>query len=235
MYGFPVVDGCDFGTDCTDCGGSSSGGSTAGGSTGGSCLTDGSPSVVSTDSQSASYNYFTPIGASKNETMGSCGSTNTAEYIIEWTAQDSGCATIDTEGMVFDTVMSIYDDCPSYGMEIDCNDDYYTTTSSYSYASSIDLNAVAGETYYIVVEGYSSAPTSGDVDITQDLLYDCYGNALAGTGGTTGTTTGGDTCDDSCMCLCCSAVWPLFQTVTAGSERCIVWTTFANVLEIKKH
>ena len=25
-------------------------------------------------------------------------------------------------------------------------------------------------TYYIVVEGYSSAPSSGDVDITQDLL-----------------------------------------------------------------
>ena len=36
-----------------------------------------------------------------------------------------GCATIDTEGMVFDTVMSVYDDCPAYGMEIDCNDDYY--------------------------------------------------------------------------------------------------------------
>ena len=91
--------------------------------------------------------------------------------------------------MVFDTVMSIYDDCPSVGWELDCNDDDPTGMSSYSLASLISLNVVSGETYYIVVEGYSSSPTSGDVDITQDLVYDCSGNALSATTG--GSTTGG--------------------------------------------
>ena len=69
-------------TDCDDydcyfdsaCYGTT-GGSTTGGTTGGSCTTDGSPTLVSTTTQTSTYNYSTPIGATNNMVSLSCGSS----------------------------------------------------------------------------------------------------------------------------------------------------------------
>ena len=58
---------------------------------------------------------------------------------------------VSTAGTLFDTVLIVNSD--ACGTELLCNDDVSTSDTT----SWIDLNAVQGQSYYIVVGGYASS------------------------------------------------------------------------------
>jgi hypothetical protein len=97
---------------------------------------------------------------SGNSTLtGSCAPPNNGpERVYRWTPTASGVATIrtcDAIGTTFNTVLYIRQgDCGS-GLEVACNDDTVgcpTATKSF-HGSRITPSVVAGQTYFIVVDG----------------------------------------------------------------------------------
>ena len=99
----------------------------------------------------------------------SCSTQGTNDYVIAWEAPSSGCATIDTLSGTMDTILTIFDDCPSNGgTELACNDDY----SSSIFESEINHDVVAGTTYYIGLDAWS-------YDIAATYVLDI--NVAAGT------------------------------------------------------
>ena len=53
-----------------------------------------------------------------------CSSQGAQDLTFEWTAPDSGCLTVDTQEGTMDTILVLYDDCPSAGgTELACDDD----------------------------------------------------------------------------------------------------------------
>ena len=79
---------------------------------------------------------------------GSCGGGG-GELVWAYTAQQGGCLQLDTEGSAFDTVLYVRTDCGDAATQIECNDD------SIGLQSSLEIDAEAGQTYYIFVDGYS--------------------------------------------------------------------------------
>ena len=135
--------------------------------------------------------YFI-IAPTSNQIYPSCSSNAMSEYVVEYVPTDSGCATFYTINMYTDTVLAVYEDCPSTGLEMACDDD----SGSSTYGSSlVSADVVAGETYYVVLEGKSSS-------LVMLMLHPLLMlGSLVGTGvGTTGGSTSGGTttCDDSC-------------------------------------
>jgi hypothetical protein len=91
-----------------------------------------------------------------------CGSSQfTPSVWYKWVAAATGPIVISTCGSSYDTVLSVYDtnSCPSgTGTQIACDDDADAGTAcSGSRSSSVTVNAVQGETYYIRVSGYDDA------------------------------------------------------------------------------
>ena len=96
----------------------------------------------------------------------------------KYTASRTSTVSVSTVGLCnWDTMLAVYGSCPSGpGQQIACDDDTTTTTTS-----SLAFSAVAGQTYYIRVGGYSdSAFGSGGFRIN-----DCPAD-VAGLGGTLG-------------------------------------------------
>src|SRR5947208_3013826 len=93
---------------------------------------------------------------------GSCGSTGTApERVYQWTPAVSGTATIQTcgAGTTFDTVLYLRSGACAGGPEMaaGCNDDACTNAIGLYRASRLTPAVTAGQTYYIVVDGYGGA------------------------------------------------------------------------------
>src|SRR5262245_15924247 len=91
---------------------------------------------------------------------GSCGSSLAApERVYRWTPSTSGVATFSTcgSGTTYDSVVYVRSGSCT-GSQIACNDDGPCTTSSSSFQGSRTTATVtAGQTYYVVVDGYGSA------------------------------------------------------------------------------
>src|SRR5882724_8102879 len=93
---------------------------------------------------------------------GSCGSSGTApEQVYRWTPAVSGTATIQTcgAGTTFDTVLYLRSGACASGSEVaaGCNDDACTNATGLNRASRLTPTVTAGQTYYIVVDGYGGA------------------------------------------------------------------------------
>src|SRR5205823_1360874 len=93
---------------------------------------------------------------------GSCGSSGTApERVYRWTPAVSGTATIQTcgAGTTFDTVLYLRSGTCAGGPEMaaGCNDDACTNATGLYRASRLTPTVTAGQTYYIVVDGYGGA------------------------------------------------------------------------------
>ncbi|MEC7983581.1 MAG: putative metal-binding motif-containing protein [Myxococcota bacterium] len=137
----------------------------------------GSCDIDSSVSGSGAAIFSSNTSPTINQTQGSCSFYDTTEYTIEWTASDSGCATVDTLNSQTDTVLSIFDTCPGYqgGTELDCNDE---TMNSFWGESEIQLDVVSGETYYIIIEGWYSTLTNATLNVTVDNTQSCGGTPL---------------------------------------------------------
>jgi hypothetical protein len=80
-----------------------------------------------------------------------CTSAGGPDVVYTWTPTSSGTVQIDTIGSGFDTVLHVYTGGCT-GTSVACNDD-----GGGSLTSLVTFSAVAGTTYYIIVDGYSSS------------------------------------------------------------------------------
>lgn len=130
----------------------------------------------------------------------SCGSNPSGpERIYRWTPRSSGPATLFTCGSAtrFDSVIHLRS-AACGGPEVACNDDACATGTSATQGSRLTPTVTAGQTYYIVVDGYNDRD-SGAFSLTVQEPAVC-GN---------GVREGGEICDgadaDVCVTGQCSA------------------------------
>lgn len=88
------------------------------------------------------------------------------DYVIEWTAPESGLYVIDTIGSPMDTVLSITPPRCGASARI-CNDDCQNLESAVLY------DATEGETVYIVIEGYAGRDGAFVLNIAQSSDLEC--------------------------------------------------------------
>jgi hypothetical protein len=157
---------------------------------------------------------FSGTTSGPSQLSGSCGATQTApEQVYRWTPTVSGTASFETcgTGTNFDTVLYVREgDCRNSG-DLSCNDDApCATANSPDQASHISLAVTAGQTYFIVVDGYNGGfgnfslkvtPPAGTVvgDSDGDGVADASDNcpSLANPGQQDGDGDGrGDACDN---------------------------------------
>src|SRR3989441_906430 len=105
---------------------------------------------------------FSGATSGTNALAGSCGSSGTApEQVFQWTPTASGTATIQTCGAAttFDTVLYMRSGACASGPEVaaGCNDDACTNATGLYRASRLTPSVTAGQTYFIVVDGYGGA------------------------------------------------------------------------------
>src|SRR5213078_543462 len=103
--------------------------------------------------------------------VGSCGSSGTApERVYQWTPAVSGTATIQPcgAGTTFDTVLYLRSGACASGREVaaGCNDDTCANASGLFRASRITPTVTAGQTYFIVVDGYAGATGTFSLTVT---------------------------------------------------------------------
>src|SRR5206468_12566877 len=83
------------------------------------------------------------------------------EQVFQWTPAVSGTATIQTcgAGTTFDTVLYLRSGACASGSEVaaGCNDDACANATGLYRASRLTPTVTAGQTYYIVVDGYGGA------------------------------------------------------------------------------
>src|SRR6266571_813616 len=102
---------------------------------------------------------------------GSCGSSGTApEQVFQWTPAVSGTATIQTcgAGTTFDTVLYLRTGSCAGGPEVaaGCNDDACANATGLARASRLTPTVTAGQTYFIVVDGYNGAQGTFSLTVT---------------------------------------------------------------------
>src|SRR5438874_6462 len=129
----------------------------------GSCT---SPTVIS-----AQGGTFTGTTSGTSLLAGSCGSSGTSpEQVFQWTPTVSGTATIQTcgAGTNFDTVLYIRNGSCATGSELPggCNDDACTNSTGLLRASRLTPTVTAGQTYFIIVDGYSTSSGSFTLSVT---------------------------------------------------------------------
>jgi hypothetical protein len=111
---------------------------------------------------------------------------NAPEKVLSWIPDFSGQVTLATcsANTAFDTVLYVREDSPT-GNEVACNDDTNGcgvssgSPNSGRHGSSISMNVIAGQTYYVVVDGFS--PSSGASEGAFEL-------SVTPTGGSTPTS-----------------------------------------------
>ena len=106
---------------------------------------------------------FNGSTAGASSLTATCASTNTApERVYQWTPSRSGGAILETCGTAttFDTVLSIRQSACATGAERGCVDDTtncVTGEPSNHHGSRVSVQVTAGQTYFIVVDGYGGA------------------------------------------------------------------------------
>src|SRR5207247_1248327 len=102
---------------------------------------------------------------------GSCGRCGgSPERVVQWTPTVSGTATIQTcgAGTRFDTVLYLRSGVCAGGPEVaaGCNDDACANATGLNRASRITPTVTAGQTYFIVVDGYAGAQGTFSLTVT---------------------------------------------------------------------
>lgn len=97
----------------------------------------------------------TTLGAT-NDAAGSCGqSAASPDVWFRYTAAANCPVQVNTCGSAYDTVLSVFSDCPTAGgTEIACNDD---TGGACALGSTITFNATINRTYLFRVSGFNNA------------------------------------------------------------------------------
>jgi hypothetical protein len=114
------------------------------------------------------------VGATTDGGNAGCGSNGAGTADVWWvlTPPASGTVTIDTCGSDFDTILSVYDDCPG-GIDdlIVCNDDMGSTACpSNGNNSRVTFTGTQGATYYIRVAGFGTATGNIVLNVNAPLL-----------------------------------------------------------------
>lgn len=88
------------------------------------------------------------------------------DVVYSWVADFTGSIDIDLCGSSYDTKVYVYENSYTGGSPYGCNDDYYFDDSCGTYVSAIfDLPVTSGNTYYIVVDGYSDACGAYQIEV----------------------------------------------------------------------
>ena len=166
----------------------------SGGSSGGSHLPSSCTSLGSFPSSGGSLTASTTGSSSLSS---SCGGSNAPEQVYSWTPSTSGQWTISTCGSGFDTIIYLLDRCDQNATEIACNDD---GSQCANYGSRVQREFIAGQSYFIVVDGYGSNAGS----FTINVQYDGSAGSGSSSGGSSschqGTNGGSSYCSASCPC-----------------------------------
>src|SRR5438874_802557 len=114
---------------------------------------------------------FSGTTSGTSSLAGSCGSSGTSpEQVFQWTPAVSGTATIQTcgAGTIFDTVLYLRSGSCAGGPEVaaGCNDDACANATGLNRASRLTPTVTAGQTYYIVVDGYGGAQGTFSLTVT---------------------------------------------------------------------
>lgn len=107
---------------------------------------------------------FTGTSTAASTQAGSCGGGSAPETVYQWTPSTSGVASIDTcntTSTTFDTVVYLRQGTCGTGTELACNDDtqgcgVVGDGANPRRGSRITPTVTAGQTYFIVVDGYTS-------------------------------------------------------------------------------
>src|SRR5438552_17690136 len=112
---------------------------------------------------------FSGTTSGASQLAGSCGSSGTApEQVFQWTPAVSGTATIETcgAGTSFDSVLYLRSGSCVSGAEVGCNDDACVNANGQFRASRLTPTVTAGQTYFIVVDGYGGAQGTFSLTVT---------------------------------------------------------------------
>jgi len=104
----------------------------------------------------------------------SCGANAAPDVVYTWVATASGTLTVDLCGSSYDTVVHVHEN--AIGNEIGCNDDFCGLQSTLS-----GLAVTSGNTYIIIVSGYSSANGAYTIAVSMPpppQPFDCPAGAL---------------------------------------------------------
>src|SRR5438034_7400 len=148
-----------------------------------------SPSVIPAEGGTFSG---TTSGASSQ--AGSCGNSGfSPETVYQWTPAVSGTATIQTcgAGTSFDSVLYLRSGACASGTEVSsgCNDDACPDASGLNRASRITPTVTAGQTYFIVVDGFGGAAGNFSLTVTTPVPPTTTTTRPPTTTTTTSTTT----------------------------------------------
>src|SRR5207244_935146 len=197
---------------------------------------------------------FSGTTSGTSSLAGSCGSSGTApEQVFQWTPTVSGTATVQTcgAGTTFDTVLYLRSGACASGPEVaaGCNDDACTNATGLNRASRLAPTVTAGQTYYIVVDGYGGAQGTFSLTITPPGPTTTT-TTLPGGGGcsspitipASGGTFGGATSGTSALAGSCGSSgtapervyqWTPAVSGTATIQTCGAGTTFDTVLYLR--
>jgi hypothetical protein len=112
---------------------------------------------------------FSGTTSGASQLAGSCGNSGTSpEVVFQWTPSLSGTATIATcgAGTNFDSVLYLRSGTCASGSEVGCNDDACTNSTGLFRASRLTPTVTAGQTYFIVVDGYGGAQGTFSLTVT---------------------------------------------------------------------
>src|SRR5438552_5569533 len=185
---------------------------------------------------------------------GSCGSSGTApEHVFQWTPTVSGTAIIQTcgAGTTFDTVLYLRSGSCASGPEVaaGCNDDACLNATGLIRASRLTPTVTAGQTYFIVVDGYGGSQGTFSLTVTPPLPTTTT-TTLPGGGGcsspmvlpASGGTVSGATSGTSALVGSCGSSgtspervyqWTPAASGTATIQTCGAGTTFDTVLYLR--
>jgi hypothetical protein len=116
----------------------------------------------------------TTSGASTLSGSGLCLSGSAPERVYQWTAPRAGTATIQTcsaTQTTFDTILYLRPGSCQSGVQVACNDDTQgcgitIDTANPFHGSKITPTVTAGQTYFIVVDGYATYRGSFALTVT---------------------------------------------------------------------
>jgi YVTN family beta-propeller protein len=113
----------------------------------------------------AAGGVFTGVTSGASTLAGTCATTNNSpEQVFQWTPTRSGVATIETcsaTQTLYDTVLYLRQTPCSTGTQLACNDDLSGcatgdgTANAGFHGSRVTPTVAAGQTYFIVVDGYN--------------------------------------------------------------------------------
>src|SRR5207302_72990 len=149
----------------------------------------GSPTVLP-----AQGGTFSGTTSGASQLTGSCGNSGTSpELVFQWTPAASGTATIATcgAGTNFDTVLYLRSGACASGSEAGCNDDACANSTGLLRASRLTPTVTAGQTYFIVVDGYGGAQGTFSLTVTPPAAVTTTTTTPTGSSTTTTTLAGG--------------------------------------------